>query len=72
MKTLVLKLPNFDKDFEIHYDSFDFAIRGIIVQDGRPVAFKSKKLNETERRWPTHEKEMWVVIHCFNDTLLIL
>jgi hypothetical protein len=21
-------------------------------------------LSETERRWPTHDKEMWVVIHC--------
>ncbi len=29
------------------------------------MAFESKKLSETERRWPTHEKEMWVVIHCF-------
>jgi hypothetical protein len=29
------------------------------------VAFESKKLSETEQRWPTHEKEMWVVIHCF-------
>jgi hypothetical protein len=28
------------------------------------MAFKSKKLSETERRWPTHEKEMWAVIHC--------
>jgi hypothetical protein len=34
------------------------------VQDGRPVAFESKKLSETEKRWPTHEKEMWAVIHC--------
>ncbi len=28
------------------------------------MAFESKKLSETERRWPTHEKELWVVIHC--------
>ncbi len=34
------------------------------MQDGRLVAFESKKLSETERRWPTHEKEMWAVIHC--------
>jgi hypothetical protein len=27
------------------------------------MAFESKKLSETERRWPTHEKEMWAVIH---------
>ncbi len=64
VKTPVLKLPNFDKDFEIHSNASDFAIEGILVQDGRPMAFESKKLSVTERRWPTHEKEMWVVIHC--------
>jgi hypothetical protein len=29
------------------------------------MAFESKKLSEMERRWPTDEKEMWAVIHCF-------
>ncbi len=28
------------------------------------MVFESKKLSETEQRWPTHEKETWVVIHC--------
>jgi hypothetical protein len=65
VKAPVLKLFDFDKDFEIHSNAFDFAIRGILVQEGRPVAFENKKLSEMERRWPTHEKEMWVVIHCF-------
>jgi len=64
VKALVLKLSDFDKDFEIHSDASDFAIGGVIVQDGRSVAFESKKLSETERRWPTHEKEMFAVIHC--------
>jgi len=47
-----------------HFDASDFAIGGVIVQDGRSVAFESKKLSETERRWPTHEKEMLAIIHC--------
>jgi len=64
VKALVLKLLDFDKDFEIHSDASDFAIGGVIVQDGRPMAFDNKKLSETEKRWPTHEKEMWAVIHC--------
>jgi hypothetical protein len=64
VKASVLKLPDFDKDFEIHSDASDFAIGDVIVQDGRPVAFESKKLNETERKWLTHEKEMCAVIHC--------
>jgi hypothetical protein len=54
----MLKLPDFDKDIEIYSDASDFAIGRVLVQEGRPVAFESKKLSETEQRWPTHEKEM--------------
>jgi hypothetical protein len=64
VKALVLKLLDFDKNFEIHFDASDFAIGRVLVQEGRLVAFESKKLSETKRRWPTHEKEMWAVIHC--------
>jgi hypothetical protein len=31
VKVHVLKLPDFDKDFEIHFDAFDFAIGGVLV-----------------------------------------
>jgi hypothetical protein len=48
VKAIVLKLPNFNKDFEIHSDASDFAIGGILVQDGRLVAFENKKLNDME------------------------
>jgi len=58
VKVPVLKLPDFHKDFEIHFDASDFAIGGVLVQKGRSVAFENKKLNEMKRRWPTHEKEM--------------
>jgi hypothetical protein len=46
VKALVLKLHDFDKKFEIHFDAFDFAIKGVLVQDGRPMSFESKKLSE--------------------------
>jgi hypothetical protein len=35
----MLKLPDFDKDFEIHFNAFDFAMGGILVQDGNPMVF---------------------------------
>jgi hypothetical protein len=41
-------LLEFDKDFEMHSDASDFAIGGVLMQDGRPMAFESKKLSETE------------------------
>jgi hypothetical protein len=65
VKALVLKLLDFNKDFEIHFDASDFAIGWAQVQNGRLVTFENKTLNETKQRQPIHEKEMWVMIHCF-------
>jgi hypothetical protein len=48
VKAPMLKLPDFDKEFEIHSNASDFVIGGVIVQEGRPMAFESKKLSETE------------------------
>ncbi len=64
VKAPVLKLPDFDKDFEIHSDASYFVIGRVLVQDRKLVAFENKKLTKTERRWPIHKKEMWAVIHC--------
>jgi hypothetical protein len=63
VKAFVLKLFDFDNDFEIHSDASDFVVGEVLVQHGRPVAFESKKLNETEQRWPTHKQELCAMIH---------
>ena len=34
------------------------------MQEGHPVAFESRKLNDAEQRYSTHEKEMVAVVHC--------
>jgi hypothetical protein len=60
----VLKFPEFDQPFEVHTDASDFAIGGVLMQGERPIAFESKKLDGTQTKWPTHEKEMFAVVHC--------
>jgi hypothetical protein len=37
-----------NKNFEIHSDASDFVIGKVLMQDRKPVAFESKKLNETK------------------------
>ena len=63
----VLKYPEFDKAFEVHTDASDFAIGGVLMQDGHPVAYESKKLTGCQLRWPIHEKELYVVVHCLKQ-----
>ncbi len=48
VKASMLKLLDFDKDFEIHFDASNFAIGGVLMQIGRLVAFESKTLSETQ------------------------
>ncbi|KAE8657632.1 hypothetical protein F3Y22_tig00116984pilonHSYRG00043 [Hibiscus syriacus] len=54
----VLVLPDHTKSFEVFTDASDIAIGGVLMQEGHPVAYESRKLNETERRYTVHEKEM--------------
>nr|GEY05927.1 uncharacterized protein [Tanacetum cinerariifolium] len=64
MEEPVLRLPDVTMPFELHTDASDFAIGGVLMQDGHRIAFESQKLNETKRKYTVQEKEMTTVVHC--------
>ncbi len=53
----VLVTPDVHKPFEVVADASGYAIGAILLQEGHPVAYESKKLSPAERNWPTHERE---------------
>lgn len=63
-KDPVLALPDIGKPFEIQTDASDFALGGVLLQDGHPIAYESRKLNQAERKYAAHEKELLAVVHC--------
>jgi len=63
----VLAALDIDKKMRMEVDASDYATGGVLSMecgDGlwRPVAFLSKSLNETERNYEIHDKEMLAVI----------
>ena len=66
-KKLVLAAPDIDKKMRMEMDASDYATGGILsmeCEDGlwRPVAFLSKSLNEIERNYEIHDKEMLAIV----------
>jgi len=65
----VLATPDLDKEFRVEADASNFAMGGVLLikcEDNlwRPMVFISKALNETERNYKIHDKEMLGVIQC--------
>jgi len=63
----LLVAPNLDKEFRVEADASNFATGGVLsikCKDNkwRPVAYISKLLNETERNYEIHDKEILAVI----------
>jgi len=64
---LVLAAPDLDKKMRMEVDTSNYATGGILSMEGedgkwRPVTFLSKSLNDTERNYEIHNKEMLVII----------
>jgi len=66
-KEPVLAALDIDKKIRMKVDASDYVTGGVLsmeCEDGlwRPAAFLSKSLNETERNYEIHDKEMLVII----------
>ena len=60
----VLRLPDFELPFKVHTNASNKAIGGVLMQEKHLVAYKNRKLNDTEQKCSAHEKEMIAVVHC--------
>jgi hypothetical protein len=63
----VLVLPDESRPYRLEADSSDQANGAVLSQQGtngkwRPVAFYSKSLNDIQRNYMIHDKEMLVIV----------
>ena len=67
----VLMLFDPAKNAVIYPDSSDVGVGGVLMQYDevrkalRPISYMSSKLNDTQLRRSTYEKELWAMVKCF-------
>jgi hypothetical protein len=61
--TPVLAQPDIEKPFDVYCDASDMGIGGVLMQDGRAIAYASRQLRRHEEYYPTHDLELLNAVH---------
>jgi hypothetical protein len=61
----VLKIPDPEADFLMCTDAYKEGLRGVLMQGGSVFCYESKKLNEHEANYVTHDLELASIVHAF-------
>ena len=61
--TPVLAYYDVTNDVTIQCDASSYGLGGVLLHDGRPIAYTSRALTPTEKRYAQLEKEMLAIVH---------
>ena len=52
----------FNERFEIHTDDRNFHIGAVMIQEGKPIAFYSRKPTISQKSYPVKEKDLLRIV----------
>ena len=62
----VLAIVDPNQPFVVETDASDFAVGAVLLQNGRPIAFESKKLDSAQCNYSAYEKELYAIVHALD------
>ena len=66
-RAVTLAYPDFNKPFVIYTDASDFQLGSVITQEGKPLAFYSRKLNKAQKNYTVTEKELLSIVETLKE-----
>jgi len=72
IREALLSYPDFSREFHVYADASDYQLGGVITQDGKPIAYYTRKLNKAQSKYPTGEKELLSIIETLKEFQNIL
>ena len=71
-KETMLNYPDFSKEFEIHTDASNKQLGAVIAQDGKPIAFYSRRLTSAQEKYTVTERELLAIVETLKEFRSIL
>ena len=71
-KETLLTFPNFNEEFHIYTDASDYQLGAVIMQNNKPLAFYSRKMDKAQRRYTTGEQELLSIVETLKEFKNIL
>ena len=68
----LLAFPQFNKPFHVYTDASNYQLGAVIMQEGKPLAFYSRKLNGAQKRYTTGEQELLSIVETLKEFRNIL
>jgi hypothetical protein len=59
----ILKVPDMDADFLVCTDASKEGLGGVLMQDGRVIAYISRRLRRHEENYVTHDLELLAIVY---------
>jgi hypothetical protein len=72
IRDALLSYPDFSREFHVYADASDYQLGAVILQDGKPIAYYTRKLNKAQSKYSTGEKELLSIVETLKEFQNIL